>query len=228
MNFWNEDKIAWAGLPEKAKRWIESGPLERLNDKDAWESWAGELEDNGVYRSVYDWKENPETIPYRALPRDIQDKLDALSLGDLEYWSVWEQGWRNVCLKPSYAYNDAYRIKKEYDWLGNPEKRLLRGNESMRQTYEDAWRQGNLEFWFRGVWLEDRFNREDPELDNGFAYRVKPVDTSNPDWIVWGKLDERVKEAIRKGKKVQGLSREGKWIDWCHTFYDGVAFRTAP
>jgi hypothetical protein len=168
MNFWNEDKIAWAGLPEKVKRGIESVPRERLNENGVWEPWTGEYEANGVYRSTY-------------------------------------------------------------DWLGNPEKRPLRDNEPMRRTYEDARIQGNLEFWFRGVWLEDRLAGDDPTLDNVFAYRIKPVDTSNPDCIAWCKLDERVKDAIRQSDRVQTLNLNGKWIDWRHkVFDDGVAFRIAP
>ena len=73
MNAWNEDKVAWAGLSGEDRDAIETGPIERLNENDVWEPWAGELEDNGVYRTGYDWK---EVMEQRARELIFQKELE--------------------------------------------------------------------------------------------------------------------------------------------------------
>lgn len=232
MNIINRNKVAFATLcPSERDALREQQCVQRLNEDDVWVEWDGELEENGVYQSVpkvYDWRNNPGKIPLQLMNKVCRAGILSQATCDLEYWAAGR--WCQTITGPEEFPRLAYRVK-QYDWLLNPEKRPLGDNESMRPAYEEAWKQGNLEFWVDDLekWrIVGTYSEGDALLDI-LPYRVMPIDTSNPDWIVWGKMDERVKDAIRQSDRVQILDAAGQWqYTVRRERYQNCSYRIAP
>lgn len=89
--FANKEMRAWDALTEQEQ--VELGTADAVQVLDRDGEWVDRkplrFEVNGVYRTKpkeYDWRTNPDKVVYKDLSLTDKKALDAVSLGDLEYW----------------------------------------------------------------------------------------------------------------------------------------------